>query len=206
MSLGVVASAVAGPLIGGLLGGSEGGKGQQSTQRQELDPRIAQYLYGSNGSTGLLGHTNNTLQQQMAQGGLNGMQTAGLEMQRQALTDPRYTQGFDQMRSMGSSLMSGGVAGNPFTNGTMGANGQMRPQQQMPQQPPQGYGQPQQPQQPQQGATGAAYQPIQAPAPYTPPPPPPAQASAMDMDAFQQYLRDNRYMQYDRESYGGGGK
>lgn len=208
MSFGAIAGAVAGPLIGGLLGGSEGGKGQQATQKQELDPRIAQYLYGSNGSTGLLGHTDNTLQQQMAQGGLNGMQTAGLEKQRQALMDPRYTQGFDQMRNLGASLMGGGAAGNPFTNGSMGANGQMRPQQ------PQGGSTisgtaspyfPDSQQQPPQGAVSAAYQPISAPAPYTPPAPPPA-APQMDFAAqMREYQLQEQLIARSRGHDGGGG-
>ena len=44
----------------------------------------------------------------------------GLDMQRNALTDPAYAQGYQQQRSVGSSLLGGQVAGNPFTSGGMG--------------------------------------------------------------------------------------
>lgn len=111
-------STLAGPIIGGLMGGQSSNQSQQ--QKQELDPRMQALLYGSNGSAGLLGDTEALRKQQMAQGGLNDMQRGGLEMQRQTLMSPQYTQGYDQMRSMGSQLMGAGVAGNPFANGGNG--------------------------------------------------------------------------------------
>ena len=112
-------AAVAGATIG-VVGGALGSKDQgQQTVKQEIDPRIAQYLYGLNGSGGLLGSVEDLRGQQAQQGGLNGLQTAGLEMQRQALMDPRFTQGYDQMRNLGAGLLSQGVAGNPFSRGLM---------------------------------------------------------------------------------------
>lgn len=113
---GEILGAVAAPLIGGLLGGSDSGSSQ--SQKKELDPRIAKYVYGANGDGGLLADANNLYRQQFAQGGLNPMQTGGLEMQRQTLMSPQFTQGYDAMRSLGMGLMSGGVAGNPFTGGS----------------------------------------------------------------------------------------
>jgi hypothetical protein len=107
---------IASSLLGGLLGGSSDANSATTTQQAQLDPRMADYLYGGGG---LLGGVRNLYQQQIGQGGLNPMQTAGLELQRRTLMNPAYTQGFDQMRNVGAGLMGGGVAGNPFGN-TMG--------------------------------------------------------------------------------------
>lgn len=114
MSAGTVLSAVAPAVIGGLMGGSSGGNSATQSTQNQLDPNLMPYLYGQGG---LLGGVNGLYQQQAAQGGLNPMQLSGLEMQRQTLMNPAFTQGFDQMRSLGSGLMSQGVAGNPFTGG-----------------------------------------------------------------------------------------
>ena len=184
-----------GPVVGGLLGGSEGAKGQTTTAHQTLDPRIAKYLYGENGSTGLMGHTSDLYKKQLAQGGLNPMQNAGLEMQRQSYTDPRYSQSYSNMRDVGMGLMNGGAAGNPFNQG-----GRMGQQQQN-----LGFAAPQAPQQALQ-QTNAAYQPI----PQTPQAPayqPPAQQTQPDMEAMmQEYMRNNPYQQYGagRGEAGGG--
>lgn len=78
-------------------------------------------LYGDGNGGGLLNDTDALRRQQMGQGGLNDMQRSGLEMQRQTLMSPQYTQGYDQMRNMGSQLMGAGVAGNPFANGGNGS-------------------------------------------------------------------------------------
>ena len=119
MAFAAVAGAVAGPLIGGLLGGKS--SGAQQSQKQELDPRIQAMLYGNGGEDrGLLNDVNDLRKKQLAQGGLNPMQRAGMEMQRQNYMSPQYTQGYDQMRNMGSQLMGAGVAGNPFANGGSG--------------------------------------------------------------------------------------
>ena len=107
--------AVAAPLIGGLLGGSSGGN--TSTQSQKMDPRLDKYVYGGDGNSGLLSDAQGIYKKQLSQGGLNPLQTAGLEMQRQQLMSPQYGQGYDAMRSLGMGLLGGGVAGNPFTGG-----------------------------------------------------------------------------------------
>ena len=184
-----------GPVIGGLLGGSEGAKGQQQTSQNTIDPRIAKYLYGENGSTGLMGNTSDLYQKQLAQGGLNPMQNAGLEMQRQAYTDPRYGQSFNSMRDVGMGLMGGGMAGNPFNQG-----GRMGPAQNM------GFGgTPSQPSP--SSATSAAYQPIaQAPAYQAPAPAPQAVAPVDFQQMMQDYLKQNNYQQFapDRGEAGGG--
>jgi hypothetical protein len=125
MSFGLTAAQVGliGMGAGALAGGSSGSNSATTTQQNQLDPRMADFLYGGGG---LLNGVRNLYQQQIGQGGLNPMQTAGLELQRRTLMNPAYTQGFDQMRNVGAGLMGGGVAGNPFGN-TMG-----QPQQQMP--------------------------------------------------------------------------
>jgi hypothetical protein len=111
-------AAVAGAAVG-VVGGALNGGSSQSTQ-QTIDPRVAKYLYGGEGGGGLLNGVNNLQAQQAGQGGLNPMQNAGLEMQRQALMDPRYSQGYDQMRTLGGGLLGQGVAGNPFAAGYQG--------------------------------------------------------------------------------------
>lgn len=104
------------PIVGGLLGGSGSESSQTSNQ---IDPRLAKYVYGENGKGGLLGDVMSLYGQQSKTGGLNDLQRAGLESQRQVYASPQYTQGYDAMRSMGLGLMGAGVAQNPFTSGGM---------------------------------------------------------------------------------------
>ena len=110
-----------GEILGSVFGGLLGGDGSESSQTSnKIDDRLAPYVYGKDGKGGLLADVNSLYQQQAAQGGLNGLQRAGIESQRQVLASPQYTQGYDAMRSMGLGLMGGGVAQNPFTSGGMG--------------------------------------------------------------------------------------
>ncbi len=118
---------LAGPLIGGLLG--SGGNESRQSQQQQLDPRMQSLLYGNYTDGGILGDVNNLYKKQSANGGLNALQTAGLEGQRQYLTNPNYNQGNNAMMNMGMSLLGGGVAGNPFTNGSMRGNALSQPTQ-----------------------------------------------------------------------------
>ncbi len=108
VSLGVMA-------LGGLLGG--GGSGEKQTTERKLDPRLDRYVYGPDSKSGLLGGAFGLLQQQAGQGGLNDLQRQGLEMQRQYLMSPQYSQGFNRLQNLGLGLLSAGVAGNPFTGG-----------------------------------------------------------------------------------------
>ena len=103
--------AVAGPVIGGLLGG--GGNKSSQTQSNQIDPRLAEAIYGSNGSVPLA-------QQWLAANktGMNSQMQQGLDNQtaQYAASKP----GFDQMQNLGLGLMGGGVAGNPFSSGYTG--------------------------------------------------------------------------------------
>lgn len=106
-----------GQILGSVVGGLLGGGGESKKESTTIDPRLGYYVYGENGRGGLLGDIFPLFRQQFAQGGLNDMQRGGLEMQRQTLMSPQFTQGYDAMRSMGLGLMAGGVAQNPFTSG-----------------------------------------------------------------------------------------
>lgn len=117
-----------GEILGSVVGGLLGGGGSESSQTsKKIDDRLAPYVYGKDGKGGLLSDVQSLYRQQMGQGGLNEMQRAGMESQRQVYASPQFTQGYDAMRSMGMGLLGGGVAQNPFTSG-----GGM-PQQQQPQ-------------------------------------------------------------------------
>ena len=102
---------LAGPVLGGLLGGS-GSKSSQ-TQTNTIDPRLADAIYGSNGSVP-------AAQQWFSQNksGMNGQMQQGLNNQasQYAASKP----GFDTMQNLGLGLMNSGVAGNPFSQGYSG--------------------------------------------------------------------------------------
>lgn len=120
--IGAISGAVGGgqnlaALIGAGLGAASGGKTNTATTQSQIDPRMAQYLYGSGfgDQNSLLGAAQNLWQQNKT--GLNPTMQQGLDMQRAALTDPAYAQSYTQMRNLGNSLMSQPIAGNPFTTG-----------------------------------------------------------------------------------------
>lgn len=117
-----------GEILGSVVGGLFGGSGSESKSNQ-IDPRLAPYIYGKDGKGGLLSDVQSLYRQQMGQGGLNDLQRAGMESQRQVLASPQYTQGYDAMRSMGMGLLGGGVAQNPFSSGGGGMGGQQMSQQ-----------------------------------------------------------------------------
>ena len=105
-----------GEIFGSVLGGLLGGGGSEQSATKTIDPRLGRFVYGEDGKSGLLGDVQSLYRQQAGQGGLNDLQRSGMEMQRQTLMSPQYTQGYDAMRSMGMNLMGGGIAQNPFTN------------------------------------------------------------------------------------------
>ena len=196
---------IIGSVLGGLLGGGGSSSSQQSNQ---IDPRLAKYIYGENGKGGLLGDVQSLYRQQMGQGGMNDLMRGGLESQRQVLTSPQYTQGYDAMRSLGMGLLGAGVASNPFTSGGMG--GQSSGVGPFAGRPVASMGQPQAsnvtrpntnmqytPYQPQQNAALQATQtPIQSVAQYqqTTQNQAPAQQTIDEM--IDQYMRDNRLGKY----------
>lgn len=104
-------------LIGAVAGGVSGGGTNTATTQSQIDPRMAQYLYGTGygDKNSFLGAAQDFWQQNKS--GLNSTMQQGLDMQRAALTDPAYGQAYQQMRGLGTGLMSQPVAGNPFTGG-----------------------------------------------------------------------------------------
>lgn len=92
-----------GELIGGVLGGLFGGDEQEQSGPQ-LDPRMARLVYGEDGNSGLLGDAAKMYQAQMAQGGLNQNQQAGLDYLRQLYMSPFAFSGYNRMGSMAQGI------------------------------------------------------------------------------------------------------
>jgi hypothetical protein len=119
--------------ISGLLGGGQGqggGMGGDSTRTNQIDPRMAKYIYGDENGKGIL---------DLAKGlydnnpdGMNDQMRQGLNSQWNFLNDPALKQGYQHISNTGLGLMSMPIAGNPFTNG-MGGRPQAMQSQQMPQ-------------------------------------------------------------------------
>lgn len=125
----------------------------QSTQKQELDPRMQELLYGQNGLF-------NRAQAVSNQPAINDRMRQGLDTQYAFLTSPQYTQDYQGMRSIGNSLMNRGVAGNPFSRGgNLGFGGGWGQQQGQAGQGMQSFLQALQKQQPQQQAPMVGSQP-----------------------------------------------
>ena len=112
---------------GGLLGSGHGLNSASESVQNRIDPRMARYIYGQDGNSGLLGNVNNLYSSQLAQGGLNDQQRQGMASQLDVLNDPSYQSGYTQMRNTGNSLLGQPVAGNPFNNGQMQVPSNMRP-------------------------------------------------------------------------------
>jgi hypothetical protein len=104
-------------LLGGIAGAAEGGKSQTMTTMQQVDPRMAQYLYGTGygDKASLLGAAQDWWKNN--QSGMNANMTQGLGMLRNLYTSPAYSQGYTQMRDVGQGLLGRPIAGNPFTQG-----------------------------------------------------------------------------------------
>ena len=105
-------TSLAGPVIGGLLGGS-GSKSQETTKTNQIDPRLADAIYGANGSVPA---AQDWYKQNKS--GLNSQSMQGLNNQASQLAASKA--GYDQMQNLGLGLLSSGVAGNPFSQGYTG--------------------------------------------------------------------------------------
>lgn len=159
--------------VGSIIASDKGGSSQSTTQ--EVDPRLAKYLYGEEGDGGLLSDVDKWYQANKS--GLNDQMAQGLNTQWNVFNDPRTLGGYQQMTNLGSGLMGTPIVGNPFGDGRLslgGGNLGMGSQQpQAPQQAPQSYGMPASAQQPMPGAPGPfsasqpAYQTV-APPPAAP--------------------------------------
>jgi hypothetical protein len=131
-AIGGLSSAVGGAgnlaaLAGGVLGATQGGKDTTATTTNQIDPRMAQYLYGSGygDKQSLLGAAQDWWKNN--QSGMNANMTQGLDMLKSLYTSPGYSQGYTQMRDVGQGLLGRPIAGNPFTQGgLLGAPGQQQ--------------------------------------------------------------------------------
>lgn len=108
---------IGGTLLGGIAGAKSAGAEQTASREFKMDPRMDRYVYGDG-----YGDPNSLLGAALAQykanpSGINPLMQQGLDIARGALTNPAYSQSFTNMRDLGNSLMAGGVAGNPFTQG-----------------------------------------------------------------------------------------
>lgn len=103
------------PVVGGLLGGSDSGSSQSS--QQQIDPRIAKYIYGDDSTTGIVPAAYDWYSQNKS--GLNDQMAQGLNRQWAVYSDPANAQGYTDMQTLGSRLMGAPIAGNPFTDGRM---------------------------------------------------------------------------------------
>jgi hypothetical protein len=97
-------AAIAGPVIGGLLGSQE-----ETKQGPQLDPRLAKYIYGDAGNSGLVNDAAKIYKQQMQQGGLNDLQRSGLEWTRQNVTNPNLNSSMDGFQDMVMQILNKGL-------------------------------------------------------------------------------------------------
>ena len=119
-TLGTAAGAAGGllkaalPIAGAVLGATSSKEDTTATTKKDMDPRLANYVYGADGTGGLLGSASKVFNDQMATGGLNELQRQGIDLQKSWLMNPAYAQGYTNMMNVGQGLLGGGVAGNPF--------------------------------------------------------------------------------------------
>lgn len=123
-------------VAGGVLGATQGGKNQTSTTTQQIDPRMAEYIYGSGygDKSSMLGAAQDWWKNN--QSGMNANMAQGLDTLKSLYTSPAYTQGYTQMRDVGQGLLGRQIAGNPFTQGGLLGAPASQPQAQMPGQMP----------------------------------------------------------------------
>ena len=128
----------AGSAVQGLMGGSSqgGGMAGDSTSTNQIDPRMAKYIYGDDTTKGILDIARGLYEKNPD--GMNEQMRQGLNNQWNTLNDPALKQGYQQMANTGMGLLSMPIAGNPFSNG-MGGRPQAMQSQQMPQFNPSAY-------------------------------------------------------------------
>lgn len=105
MAFGLTAAQVAlGSAVVGGLAGSQG-----STQSgPQIDPRLAKYIYGEDGNGGLINDAGQLYQHQMSQGGLNGIQRAGLQQNLDLYQSPFVQGGFDGLTGILNKYLTRG--------------------------------------------------------------------------------------------------
>lgn len=117
-------------IVGGIAGATQGGKDQTATTTQQIDPRMAQYLYGTGygDKNSLLGAAQDWWKNN--QSGMNANMQQGLDTLKSLYTSPSYSQGYSQMRDVGQGLLGRPIAGNPFTQGGLLGAPMQQPMQQ----------------------------------------------------------------------------
>ena len=88
-----------------LLGGALGSQGSEQ-QGPQLDPRIGKLYFGDDGNGGLAADAGAIYRQQMAQGGLNNIQRAGLQQNLDLYQSPFVQQGFDGLTGILNKYMT----------------------------------------------------------------------------------------------------
>lgn len=121
-AIGGIANAVGGAgnlagIVGGIAGAMDGGKDQTATTSQQIDPRMAQYIYGTGygDKNSLLGAAQDWFKNN--QSGMNANMQAGVNQMASLYSSPQYAAGYNQMRDVGQGLLGRTIAGNPFTQG-----------------------------------------------------------------------------------------
>jgi hypothetical protein len=99
-------------IAAGALGGAQPQGGGTASQTSQIDPRMAEALYGGGG---FLPAVQDWFGRN--QSGTNPMIQAGQQMQLGLLQDPRIMQQLEQMRTQSMGLLDRGVARNPFLGG-----------------------------------------------------------------------------------------
>lgn len=121
MSLGISAGGWA-ALGGAALGAVSGSKGGGSqTVTNEIDPRLAAYIYGQEGDGGFMKDLSTWYQANRS--GMNDQMAQGLNTQWGVFNDPGTMAGYQQISSLGSGLMGAPVMGNPFSDGRASLGG-----------------------------------------------------------------------------------
>lgn len=91
---------------------SQMSKGDSSSStKQEMDPRMAPYIFGTPGTTGPDGNT--------LVPGTKGLLDYGQDQLLRSRS-PAQMQGWQNMQNRGQQLMGGSIAGNPFSAGYQG--------------------------------------------------------------------------------------
>lgn len=115
-----LAGTVVSSVVGGLLSDDE--EQAQTTSTQQMDPELRKAMFGAGG----IFDTAKTLYNQNPSG-MNDAMRMGINTQRNLFTNPDTLNAFQGMLGRGAHMLGEQIAGNPFTQGTLGQFGARRP-------------------------------------------------------------------------------